>query len=578
MHPDEELAYAATHGTIPDSIEYQVSLRDNQAPLWFITFTAWRDVIGDGEYTSRVLGVLLTLLALSIVFRMMQREASTTMAALSLLLLIGNGLFFQFALDIRPYPMVMTTAAFFIWRTQIWLRRQTRQTALLLGVAVAALLYTHYLLVFLIIAIALYALIAQRWTRRFILQGILAGAAGVLLFLPWLPVFLNQMRHLQNINAQAGAERGAAGVSASTLPTTWENIGRLIDTAANGLWWLYLILLLAGLVLLWRKRMFWLALTWGILTPAIYLLANLFVSVYAVRYVAFASIGVALALSMALVALSQQIEKRWQPAALSILLLGVIGANLLAFPSQIPQRIPYRDLYTQVSLQAHPGDILLMIPAPYIEGFLTWQMEHYLAPELRDNIFTSSEVAAINHRRIWFVTNNWFNEDVQRSFQALEVTHPLQTVLGDCNRWWCYLLQLMEAPPAETAQVFGEQLGFLGVDVDQVGRDGIALRLWWRADAAVVLDYSIGVQMLDSSGALVAQSDGPIQHYGSEVVQTSAMQPGKLYIDWRTLTPAAPLPPGDYTLHVIVYQSWDSVRLTLDGGADSFVLPALVVN
>jgi hypothetical protein len=75
--------------------------------------------------------------------------------------------------------------------------------------------------------------------------------------------------------------------------------------------------------------------------------------------------------------------------------------------------------------------------------------------------------------------------------------------------------------------------------------------------------------MLDAQGALVAQADAPINHYGAQVVQTSALEPGKIYIDWRTLALPADLPPGTYTLALVVYQPWDGARLTLPDGSNS---------
>ena len=78
-------------------------------------------------------------------------------------------------------------------------------------------------------------------------------------------------------------------------------------------------------------------------------------------------------------------------------------------------------------------------------------------------------------------------------------------------------------------------------------------------------------------GALVAQSDGPINHYGVQIVQTSQLQPGKIYIDWRTLTLPPDLPSGTYTLELVVYQSWDNTRLTLADGSDALKLEALTI-
>jgi uncharacterized membrane protein len=174
MHPDEELSYAATNGTLFDTINYQISLRDNQAPLWFVTFWAWRTLVGDAEFTSRVLSTLLTLLALAFTYRVARRGLGALAAAFTPLLLIGNGLFFLFALDIRPYPMVMLVAAVTVWRLQVWLGAQTRRNALLLGLAFALMLYTHYLLVFFVAALAAYTLFAYRLTGRMIAQAVSA--------------------------------------------------------------------------------------------------------------------------------------------------------------------------------------------------------------------------------------------------------------------------------------------------------------------------------------------------------------------------------------------------------------------
>lgn len=129
----------------------------------------------------------------------------------------------------------------------------------------------------------------------------------------------------------------------------------------------------------------------------------------------------------------------------------------------------------------------------------------------------------------------------------------------------------MEAPPADTPHIFGGELPFYGADVQILDTQTIAARLWWRVDSEDLrptADYSIGLQLVDSDGVLIAQSDGAINHYGTEFVQTSTMQTGRIYIDQRTLNIPANLPQGDYSLVVVVYQSWDGVRLTLPNGLD----------
>ena len=47
MHSDEELSYRSTNGDLAYTLNYQMSVQDNQAPLWFVTFWAWRQLVGD---------------------------------------------------------------------------------------------------------------------------------------------------------------------------------------------------------------------------------------------------------------------------------------------------------------------------------------------------------------------------------------------------------------------------------------------------------------------------------------------------------------------------------------------------
>ncbi|MCC6802193.1 MAG: glycosyltransferase family 39 protein [Anaerolineae bacterium] len=571
MHPDEELSYRSTNGDLAYTLDYQMSMKDNQAPLWFVTFWVWRQMVGDAEYTSRVLGVLTILPTLALAYRLGRRWFRSMWAGLlAPLLLIGNGLFFNYALDIRPYPMVMLSATLSMWAYTLWLDRRTTRRAVLYGVTIALILYVHYLLIFQVVVQVIYFMLSERLRWRGIRLGVLAGAVGVGLWLPWLPTFINQVAGLRNIELESGTGRGIAGIGVSTQATTLPTIQTLLNLATNNLVWLYGGVLIVGAILLWRSRRYWLALAWAMGAPALYLLANLMAAVYAPRFVSHLMIGLVLALAAVLVRL---------PRAVRILGAAVlVGANLLTLPDAIPVRVPYRDVYRQVSAAGQAGDAVLNTPANRYDGFLGWQQAHYLAPALLIGITTDVEQAQAA-RRVWFMTGDWFNPAVRVQFAQLEPTHPVQQVIGQCpERGWCYLAQLMEAPPLANPQRFGTDMDFWGVDVDEVTHDGITTRLWWRVETALPLDYSISLRLVDGAGTVVAQNDGPIHHYGAEVVQTSQLEPGKIYIDWRTLEIPARLPEASYTLQLVVYQSWDGARLLLPDGSDALTLETLTIS
>jgi hypothetical protein len=229
-----------------------------------------------------------------------------------------------------------------------------------------------------------------------------------------------------------------------------------------------------------------------------------------------------------------------------------------------------------MSVLGASGEAVLMQRAGENDGFVWWQQRHYLSPDLYAGVTTDIQ-AAMESRRIWFLTGDWFNPDVRAVFDRLELDFPVQQVLGQCDRAWCYLAQLMEAPPLQSPQRFGAEMAFWGIDVDRVTDAAIQTRLWWRVEQTPDADYSTSLQLLDGGGMLVAQKDGPIMHYGVDTVQTSQLEAGRIYVDWRTLDLPPDLVPGEYRLALVVYQPWDGTRLALPDGSESAMLQAVTI-
>ncbi|MFN8528177.1 MAG: glycosyltransferase family 39 protein [Anaerolineae bacterium] len=578
LHSDEELSYRATNGTLIDTIRWQTSLQDNQAPLWFVTFNLWRTFTGSHEVTARMGMILIVLPALALVYQIARRGfKSRTAGALSVLVLVGNHLFFNYAHDIRPYPLVMLVSTFSIWALQTWLMHGRRRDALIYGVSLALLLYTHYLLVFFVAAQAIFVLLAYRLTRQRIVQAVQAAILAVLLWLPWIPIFLSHMALLRSLSSSTGDTRGAAGITVSTQPTTLENIGKLIGAATNGQWALYALILLIGMLFLWRRRAYWLALTWGLLTPALYLLVNLVAATYAPRYISFALLGLGMAVGSTL-AFLPRIRQRTLLAAYNCRRRFGLALNVYTFPTQvsIPPREPYRDVFRAMNTAALPGDVVLMVHGGEGDPLVDFDARLYLDPALIAATTTDVSAASAS-RRVWIVTRDWFGEGIQETFHQIEATHPLQQVIGQCDRAWCILAQLLEAPPNDHPVVFGDQLPFYGADVEVEEQSAVTVRLWWRIeDQPPSADYSFSVQLIQlETGQLITQVDGPLHPAGGDVVPTSAMQPGQIYIDERELViapPTADQTPVIYVLNLVVYDPISGTRLLLPNGDDQLEL------
>jgi hypothetical protein len=566
MRDDEEIAFRTTQYDLGYTLWYQAQ-QDIQAPLWFAVFWAWQQVAGSSEFAARILSILLMMLTLALVYQIARRWFGSARFRLLAILILGiNSYFFIYTLEIRPYPLVMLTSALSMLGFERWLSKGTPRAAAAYGLTLALALYVHYFLAFLVAAQLLYLIFFARLTRTRVVQFAGAAALGFALWLPWLPNFFSQLAVLRRLAEEADAVYGLGiGTTSTAEPTDLTTISRLVQIATNGLPVLYAAVLLLGLADWARlKRMYTLAALWALGVPAIALVLNLVMAVYAQRYVSYLSIGLALACAAALAALRPR-WLRWSA------LTAFVGLNLWAIGGQLPVRIPFRDLFTTMSIDAQAGDVVYFTRAGEIDNLVLWQVRNYLSPDFEvilDHDLTRAEA----ERRVWFVTGDWFNDEVRADFGRLEQTHPVQTVLGQCDRAWCYLAQLMEAPPDAEPTQFGGVLPFRGADIDSVTAEAIQVRLWWQTDERIPLDYSIGLHLRDSAGNLVAQSDGAIQHYGVETVQTSQMQPGHIYIDHRMLALPPDLPNGSYQLVLVVYQSWDNARLMLPDGSDALLL------
>jgi hypothetical protein len=125
-------------------------------------------------------------------------------------------------------------------------------------------------------------------------------------------------------------------------------------------------------------------------------------------------------------------------------------------------------------------------------------------------------------------------------------------------------------------QSFGEALRLEGYDPGAApARAGqtLAVDLYWQALAAPGRDYAVSLQLLDSSGRLVAQHDAPPV---AGAYPTAHWQAGERVLDRHPLALPADL-AGEYRLQVVVYEQATGRRLQV-AGADAAALGQLQVG
>ncbi len=146
-------------------------------------------------------------------------------------------------------------------------------------------------------------------------------------------------------------------------------------------------------------------------------------------------------------------------------------------------------------------------------------------------------------------------------------------------------LLLQQRPPHHQATAtFGELIRLEGYDLSSSkdGSDGEAhsaerlhITLYWRSLQTVARPYQVSVQLLDSVGRLITQSDSaPLQGQWP----TSRWQVDDRLADRHTLRLPLDLSSGDYTLTVSLYDPQTVKRLAVASTEQSVVSEAIVLQ
>ncbi len=567
LHHDEELKYRFTADTLSGSLRY-VTEQDVFPPLWFTLFWLWNALTGISEFTGRFLAICFSMVTLAGVMRLGRAWTKQHFPGwIAAALLCTGALFAYHSVEISPYALGMLLATGSMAALLRWHQTQKRMWGLAWAGFAAAMLYTHYYLGFVLMVQAVWLVWQLVRDRRALPVRQLAGSAATfaLLWGPWLPAMLHQINSLRRATTEAGQAYGTTlGSAYNQIFTTPAEIIELINTTTNGLWPVYVVLIALGLWAMRRRPSSGLITLWAFGIPALSLLLNLIMAVYAPRYVATATVGLALLAGAGLSVLPRRL------GVLAGIALVIAQAAQVMTYLPTPQRIPYRDIYLVISRDLQPGDVIAYVGADPEDRVIAWNERQYL----RGDVPRLVEPAAgdlLGYRRIWFMTGRLLDADVQARFQEIEPSHPLETVLGDCVRQWCFVAQLLQAPPLAVPEIFGGVMPFYGGQVSLSEADTLNTRLYWRTDSPPLEDYSIAVHILDADGRLIGQSDGPLSHFGN-VIQTSRMVSDMIYQDRRSIETEGELKPGCCDIRLIVYQPWDGERLLLPDGRDGITL------
>ncbi|MFP5317873.1 MAG: glycosyltransferase family 39 protein [Acidimicrobiia bacterium] len=179
---------------LPDALR-----RDGAPPLYYALLHFWMRIFGDSTLAVRALPGLISVTSLPLMWLAARRLGGERLAWAATLLLAAGPFAARYATENRMYSLVTVLVLAGFLALHSLLNGGGRRPALGLAAATGALLLTHYWSFYLLAAVVTFLILTMRRgaepARSGALRGLVAIAGGGLLFLPWAPVFLYQLRN-----------------------------------------------------------------------------------------------------------------------------------------------------------------------------------------------------------------------------------------------------------------------------------------------------------------------------------------------------------------------------------------------
>ncbi|MDQ6852734.1 MAG: glycosyltransferase family 39 protein [Actinomycetota bacterium] len=173
---------------------------DGAPPLYYFLLHLWTDVFGTGNYAVRSLSAVISVATLPAIWFAGRRIAGPRGAWIAVLVLASSPFGIGFGSEARMYSLVMLLVTLGYLATRRLLERPSLGRQAVVALVTGLLLYTQYWALYLVAVVGA-LLVWQAWRggdpakRHAARAGVVALAAGVITFLPWVPTFLYQSQH-----------------------------------------------------------------------------------------------------------------------------------------------------------------------------------------------------------------------------------------------------------------------------------------------------------------------------------------------------------------------------------------------
>ena len=535
---------------------------DVHPPLFFIGLDGWRVFVDDGIFELRYYSVLLSMLGMAVAFRLGQAMYSTRAGVLMALFYGLHDLVKVLTQEVRHYPQQLLLVTLAMWMYWRFYQKPTRTRGIVFVVSGVALLYTHYWGGFVLLGLALHALI----TRRKQLKPFIYVYAGmILLYLPWIPVLIGQI----TLERPGGLPHALENSQVVYATLVFQLIG------IPELFWV--VLMFAGGVgtfyALNRST------SWRDMLPSAKSLAPILVIVItpllsvALNTVyptlSFRSLAVIVPPVMLLSAYG--LSRFRNPEQLFLIAFIVLYSLSKTSAGPIP-RAPWVDVAHYMTQHATTNDVILLEmdtdvdPVSYYIRTSGNDVDYEFTERVRetqpDDYDDYLQSALVGHDGLWvgFLGYTDVDGDIRLALREMGyedsapiVDYGVYSIEGQINVW-----RMDRRPESDPIAIYGDVLTLLSADAS-TQETGVTINMLWSPTQVPEHDYTVSAFMRGTDGTFRNHDSAPLEGASS----TLTWQADGMYFDSHFIASDG-LPAGEYQVGVAIYSFTDSSYTTIE--------------
>ena len=444
-----------------------VAANDPHPPLYYLLLHFWIVVFGNGEVAVRALSVLISTASVLVTWLFGRRLVGPLPALLAAGFVAVAPSQVATGQQARMYGLLTLIGIASWWVLQTAVSGGRRRAWIIYALGLAAMIYTHYYGFFIWASQGAY--LAWRRTTGSVdwRRWVYASLAVLLLFLPWLPAFIDQL-------ASGRAWPAHRSPLSWTLPvdTLWgmTMTGSIVNAVHRGAWTVQAVSTagvplvgiaaagLLGLIAI-RSRKYprdakGLLLFAALFPLLLSLLVSLGINVFSPRYLVFIMPAIALVMGAGISAVWAS-PRRWATSAAVALAIAVLVPNAIGLVSfyRKPRLdvFDWRRIAQALAAEARPDDAIVFLP-----GFSRIPVNYYfrgpqprlaLTPDGADVVGAGgARMDAVvpflaRHPRVWIVTVPPVPTSVNAMIDALRHNSYRLTKQGNINMAHLILLE-----------------------------------------------------------------------------------------------------------------------------------------